>query len=144
MEVGSEGFEPLPVLSENSSPPVFSPMHCYIASPTLPPYQFARDRPATTLPPPLPSTASNANGADAPAFLNIALCSLLLKHVLLVGEVDAVGVLELGHVGEIRKELHGKKEKLLIDLAITINDLIHRPQLIGKLGSLSSSAGHAE
>ena len=42
----------------------------------------------------------------------------------------------------IRKELHGKKEKLLIDLAI--NDLIHRPQVIGKLGSLSSSGGHAE
>jgi hypothetical protein len=33
-------------------------------------------------------------------FLNIALCSLMLKHVLLVGEMDAVGVLELGHVGE--------------------------------------------
>jgi hypothetical protein len=42
----------------------------------------------------------------------------------------------------IRKELHGKKDKLLIDLAI--NDLIHRPQVIGKLGSLSSSGGHAE
>jgi len=42
----------------------------------------------------------------------------------------------------IRKELHGKKEKLLIDLAI--NDLIHRPQAIGKLGSLSFSGGHAE
>jgi len=42
----------------------------------------------------------------------------------------------------IRKELHGKKEKLLIDLAI--NDLIHRPQVIGKLGSLSYSGGHAE
>jgi len=41
-----------------------------------------------------------------------------------------------------RKELHGKKEKSLIDLAI--NDLIHRPQVIGKLGSLSSSGGHAE
>ncbi len=36
----------------------------------------------------------------------------------------------------------GKKEKLLIDPAI--NDLIHRPQVIGKLGSLSSSGGHAE
>ena len=42
----------------------------------------------------------------------------------------------------IRKELHAKKEKLLIDLAI--NYLIHRPQVIGKLGSLSSSGGHAE
>jgi hypothetical protein len=42
----------------------------------------------------------------------------------------------------IRKELHGKKEKLLIDLAI--NDLIHLPQVIGKLSSLSSSGGHAE
>jgi hypothetical protein len=42
----------------------------------------------------------------------------------------------------IRKELHGKKEKSLIALAI--NNLIHRPQVIGKLGSLSSSAGHAE
>ena len=42
----------------------------------------------------------------------------------------------------IRKELHGKKEKLLIDPAI--NDLIHRPQVIGRLGSLSSSGGHAE
>ena len=41
-----------------------------------------------------------------------------------------------------RKELHGKKENLLIDLAI--NDLIHRPQVIGKLGSLSYSGGHAE
>ncbi len=41
-----------------------------------------------------------------------------------------------------RKELHGKKENLPIDLAI--NDLIHRPQVIGKLGSLSSSGGHAE
>jgi hypothetical protein len=35
-----------------------------------------------------------------------------------------------------------EKKKLLIDLAI--NDLIHRPQVIGKLGSLSSSGGHAE
>jgi hypothetical protein len=43
---------------------------------------------------------------------------------------------------KIRKELHGEKENLLIDLAI--NDLIHRPQVIGKLGSLSSSGGHAE
>jgi len=42
----------------------------------------------------------------------------------------------------IRKELHGKKEKLLIDPAI--DDLIHRPQVIGRLGSLSSSGGHAE
>ena len=42
----------------------------------------------------------------------------------------------------IRKELHGKKEKLLIDPAI--NDLIHRSQVIGKLGSLSFSGGHAE
>jgi len=42
----------------------------------------------------------------------------------------------------IRKEPHGKKEKVLIDPAI--NDLIHRPQVIGKLGSLSSSGGHAE
>jgi len=42
----------------------------------------------------------------------------------------------------IRKELHWKKEKLLIELAL--NDLIHRPQVIGKLGSLSSSGGHAE
>ena len=42
----------------------------------------------------------------------------------------------------IRKELHGKKDKLLIDLAI--NNLIHRPQVIGRLGSLSSSGGHAE
>ena len=41
-----------------------------------------------------------------------------------------------------RKELHGKKENFLIDLAI--NDLIHRPQVIGKLGSLSYSGGHAE
>ena len=31
---------------------------------------------------------------------DLALCSLMLKHVLLVGEVDEVGVLELGHVGE--------------------------------------------
>ena len=42
----------------------------------------------------------------------------------------------------MRKELHEKKENLLIDLAI--NDLIHRPQVIGKLGSLSYSGGHAE
>ena len=42
----------------------------------------------------------------------------------------------------IRKELHGEKEKLPIDLAI--NDLIHCRQVIGKLGSLSSSGGHAE
>ncbi len=41
-----------------------------------------------------------------------------------------------------RKELHGKKENLPIDLAI--NELIHRPQVIGKLGSLSYSGGHAE
>ena len=26
--------------------------------------------------------------------------NLMLKHVLLLGEMDAVGVLELGHVGE--------------------------------------------
>ena len=53
------------------------------------------------------------------------------------------GVLGNWDISErIRKELHGKKENLLIDLAI--NDLIHRPQVIGKLGSLSSSGCHAE
>ena len=60
------------------------------SEPEIPLTLELKERAGHDAPPQPPSTASNANRADAPAFLNIALCSLMLKHVLLVGHVDTV------------------------------------------------------
>src|SRR6266436_4204014 len=54
------------------------------SEPEIPLTLELKERAGHDLPPQPPSTASNANGADAP------LCSLMLQRVLLVGQVDTV------------------------------------------------------